>query len=213
VNGLSYSFIAKIFPKLTTSSKESSLLVLGSKTMKTFLRRTPKFGLFFVVAFLALQASPAAAADSGSSTYVSTINKKSISTTFKDIYAFRYIDSGKEVTMVILTNSPMDKKAMTAALRKKPNLSTINTFGNYLDDMEKATLKIDQNAVTSLHFYSPPNYNRNVIGKSAVTVNTTKRVEGSFSWSDDETSKGGEAHKFDLRFATDLADVGRPVEW
>ena len=183
--------------------------------MKSFLSRAPKFGLFFAVAFLALQATPVAAADSGSGTYVSTINKKTISTTFKDVYAFRYVDSGKEVTMVLLTNSPMDKKAMTAALRKKPKLSTIETFGNYLDGMEKATLKIDQNAITYLHFYSPPNYNKNVIGnnKSDVKVNTAKRVEGSFSWSIDETSKGGEAHKFDLRFATDLADVGRPVEW
>jgi hypothetical protein len=149
--------------------------------MKTFLCSTPKLSLFFGVDFLAFQATPAAAADStGSGTFVSTINKKTASTTFKDIYAFRYVDRGKQVTMVIMTDSPMDKKAMTAALRKRPNLSTIGTFGNYLDGMEKAELKIDENAITYLHFYGPPNFNYNVIGKSVVTVNTAKRVEGAF---------------------------------
>jgi hypothetical protein len=76
--------------------------------MKTHLSGTPKFGLFFAVAFLALQATPAAAADTGSGTFVGTIGTQRVSLAFKDVYAFRAEDSDKkQLTVVILSESPL----------------------------------------------------------------------------------------------------------
>lgn len=182
--------------------------------MKTFLSRTPKFGLFFAVAFLALQAASAAAADSaGSGTYVGTIGTQRASLTFKDVYAFRAEDSEKkQLTVVILSESPMDKKAMTAALRKERNVMALSR-GPYLDHTAYTKFEIDQTGeIKGLYFFKPPGSNLNLsgIGKSAVKVNTAKRVEGRFT--SDEKSMSGEARKIDLRFAADLAEIGPPVE-
>ena len=182
--------------------------------MKTFFCRATTFGLVFAAAFLALQATPAAPADSaGSGTYAGTIGTQRASLTFKDVYAFRAEDSEKKpVTVVILSESPMDKKAMTAALKKERNVMALSR-GPFLDNTAYAKFEIDQTGeIKGLYFFKPPGSNLNLsgIGKSAVTVNTAKRVEGRFS--SDEKSTSGEARKIDLRFATDLAEIGAPVE-
>ena len=181
--------------------------------MKTHLFAPSTFSLFFAVSFLALQAAPAAPADSGSGTYVGTIGTQRASVTFKDVYAFRAEDSEKkQVTVVILSESPMDKKAMTAALRKEREAFALRR-GPYLDNTAYAKLEIEQNGeIRGLYFFKPPGSNLNLsgIGKSDVKVNTAKRVEGRFT--SDEKSMSGEARKIDLRFATDLADVGTPVK-
>jgi len=181
--------------------------------MKTFLCTAPKFGLLFSVVCLSLQAAPVAAADAGSGTYVGSIGSQRVSLSFKDVYAFRAEDSGKkQVTMVILSESPMDKKAMTAALKKGRNVMALSS-GPFFDKTAFVQLEIDQSGeVRDLYLFKPPGSNLNLsgIGKSTVKVNTAKRVEGQFSSADKNAS--GEARKFDLRFAADLADIGVPVE-
>lgn len=180
--------------------------------MKTHLFGTWKLVLFFALAFVALQATPAAAADAGSGTYIGTIGTQGVSLAFKDVYAFRAEDSEKkQVTVVILSESPMDKKAMTAALRKEREAFALRR-GPYLDNTAYAKLEVEQNGeIRGLYFFKPPGSNLNLsgIGKSDVKVNTAKRVEGRFT--SDEKSMSGEARRIDLRFATDLADVGPPV--
>lgn len=181
--------------------------------MKTHLSGTAKFGLFFAVAFLALLATPAAPADSaGSGTFVAT-GKNSASVTFNDVYAFRAEDSydkTKQVTVVLLTDSPLDKKAMTAALRKERSWGAVEGSYNYLKKMAYAKLDIDQNGkIKDFYLYNRgTNYSLDG-GKSDVKVNTAKRVEGSFSY---DKPMFGEERKIDLRFATDLADIGPPVK-
>ena len=170
---------------------------------------SPAFGLCFA-ALLALQAAPAPAADSdGSGIFV---EGKEHAVTFKDVYAFRAEDSfdkTKQVTLVFLSESPLDKKAMTATLRKERDKDAIR---KYLGKAY-ARLTIDHDGKLG-HFYlfSPPGNNLNMsgVGKSDVKVNTAKRVEGRFSY--DGTSVRGEPRKIDLRFATDLADIGPPAK-
>ena len=85
--------------------------------------------------------------------------------------------------------------------------------GPYFDNMAYAKLDIDQSGeIWSLYFFKPPGSNLNLSGngKGDVKVNTAKRVEGRYS--SDEKSTSGEALKIDLRFATDLADIGPPVK-
>ena len=181
--------------------------------MKTPLSAAPKSGLFFAAVVLALQAAPAAAADSGSGTFVGAVGTQNASVTFKDVYAFRAEDSDKkQLTVVILSESPMDKKAMTSALKKEREAFAL-IRGPYLDNTAYAKIEIDQNGeIKRLYFFKPPGSNLSLsgIGKSDVKVNTAKRVEGRFS--SDEKSTSGAARKFDLRFATDLADIGAPVK-
>ena len=166
--------------------------------------RTPKLGLFFAVAFLALQGTPAAAADSaGSGAYVRTAKRgKPLSVTFKDVFAFRAETPRKEqVTVVILSELPMDRKAMTAALRKERAVMALKT-GPYLDHTAYAQLRIDQNGKIEGFDFDGRGPSVSVGGgKGDLKVNTAKQVEGSFSYHDYED-------KMDLRFATDLADVG-----
>ena len=169
--------------------------------------------LVLVVFMLAVPAMHAIAASStGSGTFAGTIGKEPASVTFKDVYAFRAQDSfdkTKQVTLVFLSDTPMDKKSMTAALRKEKDRRAI---GKYLDNMAYARLEVNEDGeVKFFYFFRPPGFNYNLSGggKSEVTVNTTKRVEGRFSRED--TSAGGEPRKFDLRFATDVSDVGSPV--
>ncbi len=170
--------------------------------MKTFLSMTSKFGLFFVVAFLALQATPAAAADSGSGTYVgkSPFDRKPFSFTFKDAYAFRAEDpTYGPATVVILSDLPMDKKAMTAALKKERDEMALK-LDPYLAAYVR--LKIDQKGkIRGYKFYSRGLSDGEPSGEGDAKVNTAKRVEGSFSYN-------YSGNKLDLRFATDLADVG-----
>lgn len=174
---------------------------------------TPKFGLFFAVAFLASQATFAAAADSGSGTFVGAVGTQNVSVTFKDVYAFRAEDSDKRpVTVVLLSESPMDKKAMTAALRKEREAFAL-IRGPYLDNIAYARVRIDQSGeINSFYFFKPPGSNLNLsgIGKSDVKVNTVKRVEGRFS--SDEKNMSSGTRKIDMRFATDLVDVGPGVK-
>lgn len=181
--------------------------------MVTHRSRPPKSGLFFIAAFLALQAAPVAAADSGSGTFVGTIGKDRATVTFKDAYAFRAedtFDRSKQVTLVHLSDAPMDKKSITAALRKARDRRAID---KYLEGMAYARLEIDPDGqVKHLYLFRPPgfNYNLSGIGKSEVKINTAKRVEGRYS--SDDTSMSGEPRKIDLRFSADLADSGPPVK-
>ena len=178
--------------------------------MKTHLFWLPKIGLFFAVAFLALQAAPAAAADSaGSGTYVKTDGAKQTSLTFKDVYAFRAEYSAKKpVTVVILSESPLDKKAMTAALRKEREQKAIR---QYLPvDKAWAQLIVEGDGkIDGFYLFTPPSSHLSRDSsrdtKSDVKVNTAKRVEGRFS--NDRVEE-----KIDLRFATDLAEIGAPIK-
>ena len=178
--------------------------------MKTHLSRIRKCGLFFAVALLALETAPAAAAASAGSGTVTVGKKRPI--TFSDVYAFRaedFSDNRKHVTLVILSESPLDKKAMTAALRKERQKGAISQH------ISKAfiRLKVEQDGtIAEYYVYVPPGSNLNVSSnktKSDVTVNTAKRVEGRFFHED--TNARGELRRIDLRFATDLADIGPPV--
>jgi len=187
--------------------------------MKTHLSGTAKFALFFAVAFLALQATPAAAADSGSGTFIGTISYQPATVTFKDVYAYRAEDSfdkTKEVTVVYLSESTLDKKAMTAALRKEPARRALTKWGKinkYLDKMTYVMLELDQNGkIKDAYLFSRTGVSEKLpnIGKSEVKINTMKRVEGSLSG--DEKSKDGDVSKIDLRFATDLVEIGPPVK-
>jgi len=167
--------------------------------------------MFFAVAFLVLQGPPAAAADSASGTFVGQSFGKPASVTFKDVYAFRAeTRSNREpATVVILSESPLDKKAITAALKKARDREAIDKY------LDKAfiRLKVEEDGkITDYYFYMPPGTNLNVSSnktKSDVKVNTAKRVEGRFSHED--TDSRGELRKIDLRFATDLADIGPPI--
>jgi len=180
--------------------------------MKTQLSGPATFGWLCIVAFLALPATPTAqAAASGSGTYVGSIGTEATSVTFNDVYAFRAEDSfdkTKQVTMVVLTDSPMDKPLMTAALRKERDRRAIAT---YLDKFAYVRLDIDQDGKVKALLLQTANssYNLSNSGKSDVTVNTTTRVEGRFFI--DGKNPRGETRKVDLRFATDLANVGPPV--
>ena len=175
--------------------------------MKTHLSGTAKFALFFAVAFLALQATPAAAADSGSGTFVHTTKgEKPFSVTFKVVYAFRVEDTDKnktQVTVVILSESPMDKKAMTAALKKERDEMALNMDPNFA---AYARIVINQKGeIGAYKFFSRRITESNPGGEGNAKVNTAKRVEGSFS---SNYSGNNWGYQLDLRFATDLADVG-----
>ena len=92
--------------------------------MTPLLCRATTFGLFFAVAFLALQITPAAAADSAGSSTATFRDGQGRERTiaFSDVYAFRAkdpYDKKKQVSVVILGESTLDKKAMTAALKKE----------------------------------------------------------------------------------------------
>jgi len=185
--------------------------------MKTHLSTTLKFSLFFTVAFLALQATFAAAADSGSGTFVGTISYKPATVTFKDVYAYRAEDSfdkTKEVTVVYLSESPLDKKTMTDALRKEPARRALTKWGKinkYLDKMTYVMLELDENGkIKNSYLFSQTGVGEALpkIVKSEVKINTMKRVEGSLSG--DEKGKDGDVSKIDLRFATDLVEIGPP---
>ncbi len=181
--------------------------------MKTLFFGIQKFGLFFVLAALVAWNMPAVAADSAGGTFVGAIGSQRVSLTFKDIYAFRAVDSDKkQLTVVILSESPLDKKAMTAALKKERKVMALQR-GPYLDSTAYAQFEVDQSGeIKGLYFFKPPGSNMNLsgIGTSAVKVNTAKRVEGRFT--SDEKSTSGDARKIDLRFAADLADIGGLVE-
>ena len=175
--------------------------------MQTFLCRTRKFGLFFAVAFLVFQSAPAAAADSGSGAYVHTKKgEKPFSVTFKDVYAFRVEDTDKnktQVTVVILSESLMDKNAMTAALKKERDEMALNMDP---DRAAYARIIINQKGeIGAYKFYSRRITESSPGGEGNAKVNTAKRVEGSYSSSYSGNNWG---YKLDLRFATDLADVG-----
>ena len=68
------------------------------------------------LAWLALLAAPAVAADAGSGTFVGTIDKKPVSITFKEVYAFRAEGSRKEQQIVVyLTDrTPTDSDSIPA---------------------------------------------------------------------------------------------------
>ena len=176
--------------------------------MKTLLCMMSKFGLFFAVAFLAFQIAPAAAEDSaGSSTAMIGTERK---IAFSDVYAFRAQDRDdkkKQVTVVILSDSPLDKKAMTAALKKERDASAAMRPKNKV----YAHFWIEQNGKIG-HFGVFIGGANQCLGrdvKSELKVNTAKRVEGRVS---DDDKRDTHNCKIDLRFAADLADVGPPVE-
>jgi hypothetical protein len=180
--------------------------------MKTHLSGTSKLGLLFATAFLALQAAPAAAAEAAGSGTVAIGKERPV--TFTDAYAFRaedFSDNTKHVTLVILSESPMDKKAMTAALKKERQKDAVD---KYLMSKAFIRLKVEPDGkIEDYYLFVPPGSNLNASSnktKSDVKTNTAKRVEGSFSHHD--TNSRGEWRKIDLRFATDVADVGPPVK-
>lgn len=173
-----------------------------------------------VVALFTLRAAPVVAAESvGAGTYVGKVASTQASLTFRDVYAFRAVSSsGKPEVVLYLSDKPMDKKAITEALRKQRKASVM-LFGPYLDGMAKAQLEIRDGEVTSFYLFAPPGSNLNLggseiekLGKLELKVNTDKRIEGRFFT--DGAVKPGAPGKIDLRFATDLADVGpgKPVE-
>ena len=166
-----------------------------------------------IISFLMLGGAPAMAADStGAGTYVGKVVNTQASITFKDVYAFRAVGSRGPEIVLYLTDKPMDKKAITAALRKERKASVL-LFGPYLDGMAKAKLEIRGGEVTYLYLFAPPGSNLNLggseiesLGKLELKVNNDKRIEGRFFT--DGAVKPGAPGKIDLRFATDLADVG-----
>lgn len=179
--------------------------------MKTHLFGKPKVALLFAVAFLALQAAAAAADSIGSGTFVGADRGKPFTVTFKDVYAFRaedkYINTG-QVTVVLLTESLLDKKAITAALKKERSWGVIQGSYGHILKRPFAKLDIDKDGGIRDFYFTPGNYSLDR-GKSDIKVNTAKRVEGRWSY---DGKLFDETIKIDLRFATDLADVGPPVK-
>ena len=176
--------------------------------MKTLLCMTSKLGLFFAVAFLVFQTAPAAAADSAGSSTATIGTERKIA--FSDVYAFRAEDRNdkkKLVTVVILSASPLDKKAMTAALRKERHASA----AMHPDSKVYAHFWIEQSGRVRYFgvFIGGGNQCAGRDLKSDLKVNTAKRVEGRVS---DDDKRETHYCKIDLRFAADLADVGPPVE-
>ena len=183
--------------------------------MKMYFSWPLRFGWVCTVAFLALQTAPAAQTESsGSGSFVGTDGTEPVSVIFKDVYAFRAEDSfdkTKVVTVVVLSDSPLDKQALTGALRKERDRRAITRF---LDNMAYVRLAIDQDGkITSVYVFKAPSFNYNYSGggKSDVKVNTANRVEGRFS-TIDATNVRGDARKMDVSFATNLADIGLPVK-
>lgn len=183
--------------------------------MTTFLCGMPKLSLFFAVAFLALPGTPAAAADSaGSSTATIQTNEgKDRTIAFSDVYAFRAedrYDKKKQVTVVILGESTLDKKAMTAALKKERQLVAAMDIAHDAK-MAFAWFWIEQSGKVGNFgvFIRGSNQCAGRAVKTEVKVNTAKRVEGRVS---DDDKRETHRCKIDLRFAADLADVGPPVE-
>ena len=131
---------------------------------------------------------------------------------FSDVYAFRAQDRDdkkKQVTVVILGVSPLDKKAMTAALKKERDASAAMTIAN-LAKMGSAVFWIEQSGKIGNFgvFIGGMNQCLGRDLKSDVKLNTVKRVEGRVS---DDDKRDTHRCKIDLRFAVDLADVGPPV--
>jgi len=180
--------------------------------MKNQLSGMSRFVLLFAAAFLTLQAVPAAAGEAAGSGTVTLGNERPIA--FTDAYAFRaedFSDNTQHVTLVVLSESPMDKKGMTAALRKERKKNAIDKF---LTGKAFIRLTVEPDGkMTDYYLFVPPGNNVNVSSnktKSEVKTNTAKRVEARFSHHD--TNARGELRKIDLRFATDVADVGPPVK-
>ena len=183
--------------------------------MTTFRYRTPTLGFFLAIALLALQATPAAAADSAGSSTATIPNNEGRERTiaFKDVYAFRAkdpYDKKKQVTVVILGESTLDKKAMTAALKKERHRDTAVSIAN-LAKMAYAWFWIEQSGKIGNFgvFIGGMNQCAGRDLKSELKLNTAKRVEGRVS---DDDKRDTHMCKIDLRFAADLADVGPPVE-
>jgi hypothetical protein len=181
-----------------------------SKVTTTFRCRATTLGFFFAVAFLALQITPAAAADPAGSSTATIERGRTIA--FSDVYAFRAedrYDKKKQVTVVILGESPLDKKAMTAALKKERDASAAMTIA-YLAKMTSAVFWIEQSGKIGNFgvFVGGANQCMGRDVKSDVRVNTAKRAEGRVS---DDDKRDTHTCKIDLRFAADLADVGAPV--
>jgi hypothetical protein len=181
--------------------------------MKNFFSRTSRLVSYFIFSVLSLMVASASAADSnGSGTYAGQAFGKPVTIAFKDVYAFRGASrsDGEQVTVLILSETPLDKKAMTAALKKSRDRTAIDKY------LEKAFIRLKVEAdgkMTDYYLYVPPGSNINVSSsktKSDVKVNTPKRVEGRFSH--DDTDSRGESRKIELRFATDLADIGPPIK-
>lgn len=163
--------------------------------------------------------APAMAADTVTATFAGTIEKKPVSITFKDVYAIRAKSSrGGERILVYLTDTPMDKGAMTATLRKHRKTSAITTFGSFLDGKSKAHITLEGGNVTNLYIFHPPGSNLNAgrsemleRGKNEIKI-AGSRLEGRF------TAEGpvepGTSGKIDVRLSVELADTGPggPVE-
>lgn len=181
--------------------------------MKNFLSGMQRFSSYFIFAVLSLMIASASAADSnGSGSYFGQAFGKPVTIAFKDVYAFRGASrsDGEQVTVLILSETPLAKKAMTTALKKSRDRTAIDKY------LEKAFIRLkveDDGKMSDYYLYVPPGSNINVSSnktKSEVKVNTAKRVEGRFSH--DDTDSRGESRKIELRFATDLADIGLPIK-
>ena len=155
--------------------------------MTLLLCRATTFGLFFAVAFLALQITPAAAADSAGSSTATFRDGQGRERTiaFSDVYAFRAqdrYDKKKQVTVVILGESTLDKKAMTAALKKERHASAAMTIA-HLAKMAYAAFWIEQSGKIE-NFGVFIRGSNECVGrdvKSDVKVNTAKRVDARVS--------------------------------
>ena len=162
--------------------------------MTTFRCRGTTLGFSFAVALLALQGTPAAAADCVDSSTATIERGRTL--VFSDVYAFRAQDRDdkkKQVTVVILGVSPLDKKAMTAALKKERDASAAMTIAN-LAKMGSAVFWIEQSGKIGNFgvFIGGMNQCLGRDLKSDVKLNTVKRVEGRVS-DDDKRDTGQRA--------------------
>lgn len=168
-------------------------------------RAWARAGVFLLAALAAL---PAARAEStGSGSFVGSIDGKPQTITFKDAYAFRAESPQKEVvTIVILSEAPLDTKAMTAALKKDRRALAIDDF---IYKLAYARIDVDGKGRVAYSVLSVPGKSVGINpNQSEVRVNSAKRIEGTAS---ESWSGGMLAGKLEMRYAVDLADLGPPL--
>jgi hypothetical protein len=151
-----------------------------------------------------LCAASALADSTASGSFMST----NMHATFIDVYAYRTTDDSfgesKEVTEVVISDQPLDKRAIAEAVNNRGEDSTTSVLWDKIDGAF-AKLTIDAEAYVQLYLYVPPGYNLNMAGfeGAEIAVNTAERIEGSVRIDDSDSD---DPYTIELAFAADLDD-------
>jgi hypothetical protein len=159
--------------------------------------------LLLATLLVAVIASPVhAAASHGDGSYDTADAKAS----FTHVYAYRVAEDGSEATELVFAEKPLDTAAIARGIAGRGDGSTTSVLWETVDGAF-LRLRLDAEANAELYVYVPPGYNFNYSGKAAsLKVNTSARIEGSFSL--DDTDMDGKPRRIDLTFATDVTAAG-----